>query len=306
MSDNVCTVETCDHPAGDGFVCRGCISTLEQVLAETPWLVDDLNLVITKQVRYTSGGGRTSGSAEVPLPFNLRASDVLSDLVLKLASWCALLAEENPHWAMPNGHPRHTSAWLLCRLETIRCHEAGNELVEEVCRARAAAMFTIDRPQERQFLGECGAEYGSDAPGSLETDAWGHSGYRCQRPLFGRSGEHTAACEDCGAEWEVAVRRRWVESRALEGLADRLFTATEAASVLAAYGHTDDEGRLADRIRKWATPRKRHDGADAPARLTARAHVKRADQRRRPAYRLGDIQKLADEGIRHARQRVAQ
>lgn len=62
MTRQPCRVTGCDRPT-DAFVCRPCIRDLERRLAETGWLLMQLELVRARQVVYgTRYGGSSSGT----------------------------------------------------------------------------------------------------------------------------------------------------------------------------------------------------------------------------------------------------
>src|SRR5262245_44643874 len=113
-----CGVSRCGRPVSDqATVCGTCTGELRSVLAEIPWLVDDLDLVISRQTRYAPASG--SRSSDKPVVFHVKASEVASDLFAKLHLWVGLLLEEYPGWDPPYGHrPSALSMWLRTRIET--------------------------------------------------------------------------------------------------------------------------------------------------------------------------------------------
>lgn len=244
MSDNICAVAICDRPADDGFVCRACIHTFEQVLAETPWLVDELDLVVSRQTQYTNPYLPKASSSDIPLPINLKASDVISDIWAKLSSWVKLLLEENPGWRPPAGSieipspPRILAAWLQSRLDAIRCHEAGAELVEEISSATAAGRYVVDRPASRQFLGKC-AEQAHGLDGELD----------CEGSVYGRPGRVMAACDTCEEEWVAEDLRAYLVGQ----LEDRICTASEIAHLSTYLGLDIDREQVRKRVNLWAS-----------------------------------------------------
>lgn len=84
----------CGRPVhNQDVICRHCSAELLKVLAETPWLVDELNTTITRQKAATTDGG--SRSADTPLPWHERAADALATLHGLLVSWVRLCHEEH-------------------------------------------------------------------------------------------------------------------------------------------------------------------------------------------------------------------
>lgn len=279
MTDDTCSVAICDRPVSESeFVCPACISDLRQVLAEVPWLVDELNLVISRQTKFTTGGIAVR-SSEIPLPVDLHAADILADLAGKLSTWTRLLLEENPGWRAPTDDPKRTSAWLLARLSTIAAHAAGGDLVEELCAASAAGRWRVDRPADKWYAGVCSAEIAQDGQnGGQErvSDSSGTDGPpRCSQDLYAAVSEGIITCRRCGTQHDVAKRREIL----LEAAEDVLATATEAARAITVWSDYErGESRLVKRIGMWVERK----------RLTPRGERKERG-RMRPTYRIGDI-----------------
>lgn len=81
-----CPCETCNRPRHpDLAICTHHAWCLERDLADTPALVRELELTLSRQrAGTTSAGGR---SAEKPLPLDPRAGDTLRALRAVLATW---------------------------------------------------------------------------------------------------------------------------------------------------------------------------------------------------------------------------
>ena len=203
-----CRVPSCDRPT-DAFVCVGCGAGFEQALAETPWLVDELNLVISKQTRYGDGlGGKAIGKAQ-PLPYDQRASDALTELHGLLTSWARMLQEENPHWRLPRGDTPSLSGWMMSRVHTVRYHAAGGDCVDEITGAFRTGRRAIDRPAERRYAGPC----------------------ECGKDLYHRPGAGTVKCRECSREYEVGELYQWMKDQ----VRGRLVTAREGATLLSRF-----------------------------------------------------------------------
>lgn len=220
QTPTTCAVSTCDRPADGGTVCRPCITILEQVLAETDWLVDELTTTVIRQQAYRTDGDGSRGT-ERPLPFHLKAADVLRDLHGVLGSWARMLSEERPEWLLPADNPKAIASWLLCRKETIRHHVAGGDLVEEVSQHRAAALWVIDRPAERVYAGPC----------------------ECGADLYAKPGKPEATCQRCEGTYSVEAMQEWMRSQ----VSERLVTAREAAGLLSRFGYETQQKT----IDKW-------------------------------------------------------
>ena len=55
--ETICTTRGCHRPSDGWFVCATCGKELEKLLAETVWLLDDLDIAITRQARFTTANG---------------------------------------------------------------------------------------------------------------------------------------------------------------------------------------------------------------------------------------------------------
>ena len=261
-----CRVSTCNRPAGDAFCCTTCGAALTQALSETPWLIDELNIVVTRQARYGAGSsGKTVDKAQ-PLPLDIRASDALAHYVGMLGSWVRMFCEENPGWLLPKGDPASLSRWLLVRVTDIRHHPAGNDCIEELCTAFAAGQNAVDRPADRWYAGPCNAE--------LEDEDLGRA--LCGVDLYAKAGARKVECRNCGAEYDVKARRDWLLAAAEDQLAD-------AATIARAVSWLGAEPLTPERVRKWAER-----GQIVP----------KATLGNRPHYRVGDAIDLLAASVR--------
>lgn len=220
MSETTCRVSTCDRPT-DAFVCIPCGAAFEQAMSETPWVVEQLNLVAAKQARYSDGlGGKAIGKSQ-PLPYDVRASEALSKFHALLTSWVKMLQEENRHWRLPRGDPASMSRWLLSRLNEIRHHEAGGDCVDELTSAFAFGKYAIDRPAERRYAGPCS----------------------CGKDLYHRPGAVEVTCRECEKTWDVGELYEWMRQQ----VRGRLVTAREGATLLSRFDLETQQGT----ITKW-------------------------------------------------------
>lgn len=92
MSEAICEVSTCDRPVKDAHVCKECAKVYTRALAEVPFLIRELDVVITRQTQYAEQLKR--GGGETPMPFAPPASDIREHLAATLASWSRLVTEE--------------------------------------------------------------------------------------------------------------------------------------------------------------------------------------------------------------------
>jgi hypothetical protein len=235
MSDTICQVATCDRPSDDWIVCRVCAALFEQVLAEMPWMLDELDTVITQQTRYTT---ESSGkSADTPMMFNVKASDMRGKLVTELDTAARMVADSNG-WKLSHTDAAGASRWLMRSLTAIRLHEAGALIVDGIMATNAGCLWVIDRPAAKQYLGDCPQTHGEAA--LIE---------KCQGRIYGRQGKDRASCDTCGTEWEAALLREFL----LKQLDDRLCTASEIAHLSTYLGLLAGREQVRKRINQWHT-----------------------------------------------------
>lgn len=136
MSDD-CPCDPCNRPTVPGWtICRHHSWQLERALAETPALVVELDLTITRQ---TSTGARTgSRSTSRPLPLDLAASEAYAILRSTLNAWTAEL--HGPTSTLPR-----IGRWLLAHHHQLVTHPAADQAVDEITAATRNAWHTTDR-----------------------------------------------------------------------------------------------------------------------------------------------------------------
>lgn len=234
MSETICQVATCDRPSDDWIVCKTCATAFEKVLAEVPWMLDELDTVITQQTRYTTNS--SGKSAEQPMAFNVKASDMRGQLVMHLDTAARMIAEANG-WNLTHTDAAGASRWLMRSLTAIRLHEAGAQIVDEITATNAGCLWVIDRPAAKQYLGDCTMVFKVE---DLDEP--------CQGRIYGRQGKDRAACDTCGTEWEADALRTML----LKQLDDRLCTAAEIAHLSTYLGLVDGREKVRKRINQWA------------------------------------------------------
>jgi hypothetical protein len=218
---NPCAVEWCDRPVGDGHVCQRCCDRLSVALGDVGALWVELDLVLTRQARYSDPEGRGGDKA---LPFNPTASELGWVLRNTLGTWCRLIAEERGRILPTTDTPAAVAGWLLHHTGWLRHHRAGAEAVEEITSAVDQIRKAIDRPPGRWFAGPCD---------------------ECERDLYALDGAASVHCRDCDLIYDVGARREWL----LEQANDQLATAAELARAVSWLG---TEPLTAERVRKWA------------------------------------------------------
>lgn len=231
MTDHQCP--SCFAPAPNATLCWDCQVRLTHLLADLGEDLAELHTQLARQARVGAGSG--SRSAETPLAFDARASEILGEIRNMLTTWTRIACETEGDW------PDDTETAMVRRLRRARwaTHPAAGELLADLAEAHREVLHVIDRPQPRRYLGPCIT--------TLE------DGTRCDGDVYQR-GSKMPTCRDCGATHTVDQRLAWIAERA----ADQLVTASEAAGALSAWG----EHITSDLVRKWAER----------GRLVARGH----------------------------------
>jgi hypothetical protein len=202
-----CMVEWCDRPVGDGYTCQRCADRLSVALGDVPALWEQLDIVLTRQARYSDPEGR---GGEKALPYNLKASELGTALRGLLNTWCRLIAEERGK-DLPTDTPAAVACWLLNHVTWLRHHRAGSEAVEELVDAVNSVRRIVDRPAERIYAGPC---------------------VQCGGDMYGKPGAEMVECRPCGVGYEVAGRVAWMKAQVY----GRLVTAREGSILLSRFG----------------------------------------------------------------------
>ncbi|MFC5187118.1 hypothetical protein [Actinomadura harenae] len=268
MSTIPCPISGCGRPTRGATICGACEADLERALTAVPWLVAQLDLVLSRQTRTGSSGG--ARSAETSLPYAPHASEASRVLASTLTAWVDELRPAEPRRIGPlcercthascrlmrplAGRTASACAvWLRARVDRIVRLPVAEELWDEITAAVWAAQRLVDRPPERRYVGQCGA--GLD------------DGTDCDVDLYARPDAAAVTCPECGTRWDVRWRRR----RLLEAAEDTLATAADLARALTGLGHEVTP----EMIRGYG-----HRGQIVP-------HGR--DGRGRPLYRLADV-----------------
>jgi len=199
----------CGAPAGDAFVCRRESRELAELLVTAAGHAEDAEAVITGQVRYGSGGGR---SGEDPLPGNLGAASRYRGIENTVVMWARDVSEST-------GEPVPVLVWPSVNVLAAACRflagqvgalaggAAAGEAFTDLTRACVDLARLVDRPAERDLVGMCD----------------------CGTTLYAPHGRTVVQCplKTCKLVWDVE-RSRDILRRAL---GDRLVTAAEGAKL---------------------------------------------------------------------------
>lgn len=255
----------CGKPTrDDAYVCDGCLTALARALGDVPWLVEQLEITMTKArgVDYSAMGG--SASSETPLPVDARALEASRNLRHVLVTCVRFCTEEDIRHQSPNpNHPEDTivamSRWLLWRVDGLAFNDMAAEEIAHVTAATDRCWRVIDRPADKWYAGPCITEF---------------EGIKCGTDLYAKAASGDVECRTCGATYDVAGRRKWLLDSAQDFLAD-------AATLARSVSWLGAQPLNATRVRKWAER----------GRIVAKGH-----DGTRPLYRIGDaIDLLAKE-----------
>ena len=274
MSDTPTGCQVCSAPAGDdAYLCRTHTDDLAADLAAVVGgLLDELDITLTRQDRVTAGraGGR---NPERPLPLNLHASEVASNLNSTLNAWALDTARlhEDERDSLANIHYSETAevaAWLSRNLATLRLHSDAGQAHSEITHAIREARRAIDRPLDYMPLGQCGSD---------------HDGAPCETVVYGHPERQWATCQGCGARHRISDRLEWM----LEHLRAQLVTIPEAVGVayLAGKRTTEDKLRLMAGRERFPQVGTTADG--------------------KPTYRMADILRALEDRYKHRKGRAA-
>lgn len=215
MTDHDGKCQRCGNDEREATICRRCTRDLERALGDMPWLDEQLALTIARQARFTeaSDGGR---SAETPLAFHPKASELKSHLRAIVSSWVRLVKEEAPD-AIAGDWPRDTltdtARYLHKRLTWIRQHQAAAQAVDDIRAAVARAKLIVDTPRNRTTftVGPCPETWDGGASCIGEVRAY--------IPATDDERPHLD-CTFCKATWEpeqwLRLGRRILERQAQE------------------------------------------------------------------------------------------
>lgn len=237
MSEHTTSECRCGKPTRDhAYSCDDCGDELARALGEVPWLNEELEVTITRQkgVDYRRvGGSGTTKPTERPLPGVWGASEARTHLKSLLVSWTLFCASEgirssDPRSEMPGDNLPALSRWLIWRVDGLMLNDIAPEAIDEITSAVAHCHRLIDRPADRQYLGDCKV---------------------CESGrLYARAGSEWAKCEECGA----TVKAQDLRDDLLTKLDDRLCTAAEIATLSTYLGFKADRETVRKRINQWS------------------------------------------------------
>ena len=234
------------------FVCAQCIENLEVALGDVPALLADLEVLAAKQARFSASG---KGNDRSPLPFNPHAADRIAYLSNEVTSAVRMLCQSR------GIRPQVTDAvsasrWLLRNVHAVALDQAGPDVTVGILREHRRAIFAIDRPPDRPYIGVCDL---------------------CQTPMHAKEGEPEFTCATCSATYVVAERKAKIDAK----VQTALLSLREIADLSARH--------LGGKITL-----KQLEGLVRRRRLTA-AGVRRDPDRETSLYRAADVVAIMEE-----------
>jgi hypothetical protein len=272
------TCAQCGTPTRDNaYTCEDCLSNLAHIIGSAPQLEIALthDLVGERSPRLESG----SRSTEPPLPFDIKAGELLDELRNKLTCLVRLCWEEGVRHQSPDrGLPTSVdtpatigdmSTWLLWRVDGMAWVEWSGEIVRQF-KALDRRIYHYLKPREpKVFLGVC------EQILTLETRV-----VKCGGFIYAARGEQWGKCDraDCCALYDTETQRSTLETI----LDSRLYTAADIAKLSTYLGldlGTKGRETVRRKVHYWA----RH------GRIVS---IVKEPETGNPMYRYGEVKAL--------------
>lgn len=233
---------SCGRPArDDAFTCDDCGDKTARALGDVPWLVEELEVTITKQRAAIDGDGAVSATCSCDddddkcqhalVPFHIPAAekrDALRHALVTAVRFCREEGVRNsdpgPDW--PEDNLPSMSRWMLWRIDGLALNDMGEEITRDIRDAVRGCRHVIDKPPDRAYAGPCP---------------------ECKRDLYHRHDAANVKCQGCGSTWDIAEVNAWMKDRIEEHMLDKLVTAREGATLLSRFGLPVEQGT----IDKW-------------------------------------------------------
>ena len=135
------------------FLCTLCAKELHALLADLPWLCEQLEITITRQDRLNLGIVGKSSNAS-PSPVNVGAMELGRSLRNELSTMVRWLREDTgtatPQLIGNAGYAR----WLYAHAHSIACNADAGVIFREI-RAGTEAILRAINPSSRMWCGPC-------------------------------------------------------------------------------------------------------------------------------------------------------
>jgi hypothetical protein len=197
-------------------------------------LLDELELVVLRQVKIGVSSGVRAPSGEARLPFDAAASELAAVAAGTIRSWTAIFKASNAHLITPRvAGVGDYAAWMARFPGLIASLKHAAQMADEIQWLTREVVRTIDLAPARSYLGQCSART--------------EDGEQCAEDVYAVDGREFVTCRACGTEHHVATRRRVL----LDALPDQRLTVRQLAHGLPEFlGISVSENSLRTWIRK--------------------------------------------------------
>lgn len=147
----------------DLFLCQLCAKELHALLADLPWLCEQLDITVTRQDKLATGTiGRGSDN---PSPINIGAMELARNLRNQLGTIIRDLAEVRGHRLRQRHWTNAAMArWLYLHHRAIPCSPDAGQIMREIRTGTEAILGAVNRTS-RMWCGPCTAVVGHDRAG---------------------------------------------------------------------------------------------------------------------------------------------
>lgn len=121
---------------------------LIELLAEIPFLVEQLAITITRQDRLGAGPRISRGKTEQPLPYNVNASEAADELHHELASWVRRVCEQRQLDYDSRDDTIGLARWLRRWIIALALTEGAETALLDIEAVILNARHAIDRPPQ--------------------------------------------------------------------------------------------------------------------------------------------------------------
>jgi len=147
----------------DLFLCQVCTKELGALLADLPWLLDQLEITVIRQDKLSTGViGRSSDN---PSPINVGAMELSRNLRGQLGTIIRGLTEYRgakiPHKVWTNSV---MAEWLSHNVSSIQCSEDAGQIYREI-RGGTENILAAINPFSRMYCGPCTSVTGRSPSG---------------------------------------------------------------------------------------------------------------------------------------------
>lgn len=135
------------------FLCQLCTKELHALLADLPWLLDQLEITVIRQDKLSTGViGRSSDN---PSPINVGAMELSRNLRGQLGTMVRDLCEVRGVTAPKKAWSNSVMAqWLGTNISAISCSEDAGQISREIRTGTEAVLAVINRVS-RMYCGPC-------------------------------------------------------------------------------------------------------------------------------------------------------